>query len=241
MTRSNDSLFVRRTGFSLLELLVVVSIIVGVLGLSSLGLKGLNRDRQGALAELRGVLETARATAMAQDTDVYVAFATNEVPDSEHRYRRYALFLPDPAQSPAAPSAANIFQRQIVGISEWYALPDGLLLAFGTEVDGGAQGLATIVEAPTEFQREFSYEGATVKMPFFLFNARGMMEIPPVFGERYHRIGVVEAAYQEGSSTFGGVPNRIHLGWQQSGNSKVPRASCLGIDAGTGLPMLLVN
>ena len=230
-----------RSGFSLLELLVVLSIIVTVLGLSSLGLQGVNRDRQGALAELRGVLESARATAMARHTDVYLAFVTDQTADPDSRYRHYALFIPDPGQPRTAPNAENIFQRRLVGISEWYGLPDGLLLAFGVEVDGGTQGIATILDAPAQFQRLFRYEASEVPMPFFLFNAHGMLEIPPVFGERYHKVGVVEAAYQEGATTFDGAPDRVHLAWQPSTDRKVPRVSCLAIDAYTGRPITIVN
>ena len=241
MSRDTPTMVMAHAGFSLLEVLVVLSIIVTVLGLSSLGLQGLNRDRQGALAELRGVLESARATAMARHTDVYVAFATDKPANPENRFRRYALFIPDPAQLRTEPNAESIFLRQIVGISEWYGLPDGILLAFGVEADAGAQGFDTIIDAPSQFQREFDYDGANLRMPFFLFNAHGMLEIPPLFGERYHNIGVVEAAYQEGAVTFAGAPDRVHLGWQQSVDRKVPRVSCLAVDPFTGRPIPVLN
>jgi prepilin-type N-terminal cleavage/methylation domain-containing protein len=228
------------SGFSLLELLVVLSIIVTVLGLSSLGLQGMNRDRQGALAEIRGVLESARATAIARHTDVYVAFATDQPADPDHRFRRYAMFTPDPGQPPDAPDAGHIFLRKLVAISEWHGLPDGLLFASGPEIDGG-EGYATIIDAPAEFRRLFPYETANVAMPFLLFNAHGKLEVPPLFGERFHNVGVVEAAYQPGVSAYAGVPDRIYLGWQQSQGRKVPRVSCLTIDPFSGRPAILLN
>ena len=227
-------------GFSLLELLVVLTIIVTVLGLSSLSLQGLSRDRPSALAEMRSVLEAARVTAMARHTDVYVAFATDKIPDPDRRYRSYALFIPDPDQPPSDPSAANLFQRKVVGISEWHTLPDGLLLAFGAEVDGG-QGTATILDAPGQFSRPFRYQGLDYSMPFFLFNAYGMLEIPSIFAERFHHVGVVEAAYEQGIATFPGAPDRTHLGWQVSPLGKIPRASCLRIDASTGRSTPILN
>jgi len=70
-----------------------------------------------------------------------------------------------------------------------------------------------------------STDGANLRMPFFLFNAHGMLEIPPLFGERYHHIGVVEAAYQEGEVTFAGAPDRVHLGWRHI--RRPQGASCL--------------
>jgi prepilin-type N-terminal cleavage/methylation domain-containing protein len=235
----------RPDGFSLLEMLVVMSIIVTVLALSSLGLQGFNRDRQGALAELRGVLDGARAQALAQGTDVYVAFATDGPSDPEDRFRRFAVFVPE---APDLPDA-NVFTRPLLAASEWHALPEGILFAVGAEFETvPGHDLATILEAPPEFRRKFDFGPdhtpqqpvRELEMPFFLFNAQGLLELPPVYAERFHHVGVVEAATQPGASSRG-IPNRMHLGWQDAvaGGGRVPRTACLAVHAATGRALSL--
>jgi hypothetical protein len=61
-----------------------------------------------------------------------------------------------------------------------------------------------------------------------------MLEVPPLFGERYHQVGIVEAAYEAGAETFPGAPDRVHLGWQTVDGRRMPRAVALTIDPATG-------
>ena len=228
------------SGFSLLELLLVVSLILTILGLASLGSQGLNRDRRAAITELRAVLESARSTARARRTDVYVAFATDQTVDPEHRFRRYAMFLPDPNPTFAKAESGQIFLRSIVPLSEWHGLPDGLLFACGAEFGPGLN-FATVMDVPADFCRQFRCDGADVTMPFLLFNAQGMLEIPPLYGERFHHVGIVEADYEPGQTAETGVANRVYLGWRTLSGRRLPRAGCLSIDPFSGRSTILEN
>ncbi len=74
--QSSPSLLRCSRGFTLLELLVVIAIAGILLGAAALSLKGINESGKfnHAVGEISGLLEQARAYAIAQNTYVWVAF-----------------------------------------------------------------------------------------------------------------------------------------------------------------------
>jgi len=130
MSRGSHPLSLARAGFSLLEVLVVLS-----------------NHCEPSWASLRSDCKASTGIAKARwrnceassnppgpprwhgtRTSTSRSRPTNR--SIQSRFRRYALFIPDPTQPRTEPNAESVFLRQIVGISEWYRIagrnPSGL-------------------------------------------------------------------------------------------------------------------
>jgi len=220
---------------------MVVVLLVGILlSLVPLGMKGFQKGRRAGMAELRGVIESARALALAEETDVYVAFSDGSASNPEDRFRRYGVFVPRHARDEASQEEPNLFTRELVGESNWYELPESLLFSLGSEYEVGEGELPvrTVADLATkhpDLRRPFRFlaEDDRPSFPFLMFDADGRLAFPPLSLDAYRHIGIVEAAYQAGAENPElGTENRTYLGRQISPSSgrALPRSELLRIN-----------
>lgn len=124
-----------RHGFTLAELLVVLSVIVILVAVSGPALKGIlgGSGRKAATIQVLGALERARATAIEKNAGVYVGFPIQGFPAPALAYTRYILFRDRVESDPGDPA------RAFVPISGWEALPSGVVFwNFGAVSSSGA-------------------------------------------------------------------------------------------------------
>ena len=120
--------------FSLVELLVVTSIVALLLALTLPGFVALGPSRKTAIHEVSGFLENARARAVAAKSEMIVAFADEWFHDESGSYRAYALFTPGITEFGEIKEGEALRQ-----LTPWRYLPDGLVFAAGRhfEVENG--------------------------------------------------------------------------------------------------------
>ena len=119
----------RRRGFTLVELIMVIAIMVVIAGITSLVIIGLRPpgSRQGAMLQLSQVMEEGRLSAMEQSTTIYVAIADETHPDEEKRLRAHLLFREytnEEKEAMQEPPPAS----QVKALTEWVALPKGYFI-----------------------------------------------------------------------------------------------------------------
>lgn len=232
--------------FSLVELMMVLVIAGMILLLAPVGWKGFQRGRRAAALELRATLETARVMAQAEHTDVYVAFSDGSAPCFEDRFTRFALFVPRSLRDGAVAASPDLLGRELVGASNWHRLPEGVLLAWGSEFEArpGEAPVLTLLDAARKepgLKRPFPFldSGMELCLPFLLFNARGQLEFPPLHFGAYHQIGVVEALLRErgDGAEERGPERRVYPGL--GGVAGLPRGELLQINPHHGRVVLL--
>ena len=119
--------------------------------------------RKGAVSNLITILDQARALALADGRNTYVAFATNKVPPAlfaEYAYKSYAVFEDDASGNPRA-----------IQVTKWQKLPAGISLRNET---------ATLL-ATTPVTFKFTPGGTitpTLDCPYVQFAPTGAVEQP---------------------------------------------------------------
>jgi len=149
--------------FTLIELLVVIAIIalllVAIIPAVSISKSS---GRKGAVSNLLGAIEQARAEAIKSGQVAYVVFPvlTNTAAiDDRYAYRSYAVFQDDPA-NPTTPKQ----------LTNWKTLPSGISIR--SEISAGPWA--------SDLDFAFAPEGAskTEKFPYLKFNASGELQAP---------------------------------------------------------------
>ena len=114
----------RVAGFSLVELLLVMAILVAMLSLAGPAIDRIAgvAGRSGAVNVLMNTFEQARVAALESATDVYVVFADRNHPDTDKRYRAFIVMRKyDPELDPALPPGTKY-----VALTKWQFLPKGI-------------------------------------------------------------------------------------------------------------------
>ena len=128
-------------GFSLVELLLVMTVIVILIAVAGPALRGLlgSDNRKAAVNQLMGALEQARSTALEKGVPISIGFVSTGFPEPSWSFTRYIIFRDRSADLGDAPTGSV----QVM-LSKWQALPVGVVLANFGNLPGGI--------TPTNFQ-----------------------------------------------------------------------------------------
>jgi len=198
------------SGLTLIELIVVLAVIATFAALVAPAIST-SSPRRAAILELQSALEAARSSALANQTEVYVALMDATSADASKHYRQYGVFARkrDPSRRYFAnqvdPTIATYAfpTSEFNTIQAWTDLPDGILLALGSEVEGLVN---TAVECPS--RRPFPTVSATgaptdLVLPFIMFNEEGRLQFPQFYETDFHYLAIVEGIIApDGSRVF---------------------------------------
>ena len=165
----------RSRAFTLLELLVVIGIISILLVAVIPAVTSLSKSsgRKGAISNLLGAIEQARAEAIKTGQSTYVVFptfgsGTSQTTLDRYNYKSFAIWEDDPSTTPAS-------QKQL---TKWQTLPTGIAIrAAGSAPLSGLADPATLTPPVTSL----TFTPDSKATPVFLcvkFNTNGEVESP---------------------------------------------------------------
>jgi type IV fimbrial biogenesis protein FimT len=194
----NTTLPVRRRGFSLIELLVVIGIIALIAGLAAPSFKNLRGGSVVRIAtqQLSSDLSLARLKAITERTTVYMVFLDTNVVSSDPTGLTTAQLKQRENLMGGQYTAYNLFVERGVGdqpgsthpryLTEWRYLPDGMFIAQSKFTNYAAMNNPY----SRSFRRDRAFPfpdefGNTLNMPYIAFGPTGeLVRDPLVAGDR---------------------------------------------------------
>ncbi|NJK91600.1 MAG: prepilin-type N-terminal cleavage/methylation domain-containing protein [Blastochloris sp.] len=184
-----------RTGFSLIELLAVITIIVILASMSAPVLNSLSNQagRKGAVNILLNAFEQARIVALSQGVQAYVGFG-NATTHPKDPYRSFIIFRDRTDDDPGT--------GQYVAVTKWTYLPD--------KISFKSERLSVVGDAslaPFELTVDGSLPrlGNGTKIPALVFSPSGSIQNP--IDPDYLKLYIYEGFYAGGKDNFTS-PNR---------------------------------
>ncbi len=158
-----------KAGFTLLEMLVVVTIIAIVVGMT-VGVTGALRGSRGstAIQQLAAVIDEARAKALTGEGEVVLAFATDAVPEQQAAFRAVVI-----CRAPQAGAQAGKYKP----VSGWYYLPEGYVFAVSTPADNDA-GVNVLNAPDARLPVGLPGSGLEAILPCIGFRELGKVSLP---------------------------------------------------------------
>lgn len=158
-----------RGGFSLIELLVVVTI-VGLLAGLTAGVSGALNGSRGMTSahQVAALFDAARARAMRGEGQAALMIATDAVRESGRPYQSMIVCAED---------LSTEVEGDLVAVSEWYHLPPGQVLA---EADPATRNAGTNLLRVAEGMRKVTLPGGggAVMLPGIVFGSLGEVVSP---------------------------------------------------------------
>lgn len=169
----------RAGGFTLVEMLAVMAIMVSLMGLLGIGISQMTAQsaRKSAVNLIMNSFEQARVAALRHGTNVYVVFADGSFPEDK-RFRSF-LILRDRLESDNPPASAPGASPFVV-LTKWKELPRGI--SFLNSIAGNTTVLATTRGFPAGAIPQAS---GAVSLPTIQFNQTGAIASPVDIADRY--------------------------------------------------------
>ena len=160
----------RRTGFSLLELLVVIGVMAVMMSLLAPAVAGFSSTagRRGAVNIVMNTFEQARVAALESGQTVYIGFADADFPVEDMRYAAFLVFR-DATQEEKAEG------KSYVVLKKWTRLPKRISFK---NTSGSLVGSDELKKQFTGLASELGAAQSDDQFPYLSFNASGAVAQP---------------------------------------------------------------
>lgn len=186
-----------RSAFSLVEMLVVLSIVSLLLAVAAPSFVSMNPSRKAGIHEVAGFLEGARAKAVASRSEMAVSFADASFPVQGGALRSYALFAKEEDES-GRPSLRRL--------SPWRTLPEGLVFASGVHFDAVSDAAFRTLHdvsgtLPFPVPGSAGGDSPQLPLPCVVFGPDGSVRSPAFFDADALHVGLIEGFHDPAGGT----------------------------------------
>ncbi|MEM9016253.1 MAG: prepilin-type N-terminal cleavage/methylation domain-containing protein [Verrucomicrobiota bacterium] len=185
----------RKSGYSLVEMLTVMGVAALLLAVAAPSLVSLAPSRKAAVYQLAGTLENARARALASQNPVYLAVSNENFPEARSRFRTYAIFE-------TTSNSGSWSEREIRQTTEWFSLPEGVVFGESSHFEAVSDfPFRTLHESgrlrrfPVRLAAD---ETSSVLLPYLVFGPDGAVRVPSIGEADALHLAVVEG-FPEGT------------------------------------------
>ncbi|MFZ4776235.1 MAG: pilus assembly FimT family protein [Terrimicrobiaceae bacterium] len=190
MLNSPQDRFRKSRGFSILELLLVISVIAIMMSLLLPAVAGFSSTagRRGAVNILMNTFEQARVAALESGQNVYVGFADSDFPVEDMRYAAFIVFRD------ATDQENPNHDKPYIVLKKWTRLPKNIALKSNITASIISSGKVKTFDSNLQYQ--VSTAQVANKFPAITFNSSGAIEEPSGVNKLF--LLLYEGYYSEG-------------------------------------------